>query len=305
MRIEFTYQFEDVREALHPDAARRRSRALRRIISIVSWSIFVLSMAFIYWLRQFTPSRPWALDGMPLDLISDVLPSALLGTFVCALMIIVAWKAWRGSRVAAAEVQPGKTTASARIIGGLLGFSVAGAIYLLIKPDWVIPWTPTRTQRILLSAGPMAVVILLLIMAGKLQQRWTAARHWVSKPGWKRPKVLELDATGYHISDALSRQHYAWASFVRARETGNLFILMAEDAQQYVVPKRAFSGPEELQQCRSLLQSMIAKTDFLVQPTGFEVIPKPVLPLAAASQPPSESIVDPIPIERALQSSQE
>lgn len=306
MRIEFTYQLEDVREAMTPIAARRRSRTLRRVISIVSWSVFALGMAFIWWIGRIAPSPPWALDGTPMDLISDVLPAALLGTFVCALMIIVAWKAWRGSRRVAIAEQSGKPTLSARIIGGLFGLLIAGTAYLLIVPSWVVLWTPTRTERILASAGPMALVIFLLIVAGKLQQRWNAAKQWVSKPGWKRPKVLELDASGYHISDALTRHDYAWASFIRARETENLLLLVAEDAQQHLVPKRAFSGPEELQRCRSLLQSMIAKTEFLVQPTGFEVIPKPALPVDGSSAPPVEPMFEPIPIERALlQSSQE
>jgi hypothetical protein len=191
----------------------------------------------------------------------------------------VLWKTLRGRRKAPSGPVPAERTLSARVIGAAFGLLLGALIVLLLHSDYVLPISPTRPQRILLSGGPWALAIALLIVSGKLQRRRAALNQWKTSPGWERPKTAEIDVFGYHVSDDVTRHHYAWPHFTRARETENLLILHAEDSRQHIIPKRAFANPAEIQQCRAMLQTFIGKTDFMVAPGGFEVIPTPVLPL--------------------------
>ncbi|HEX5243489.1 MAG TPA: YcxB family protein [Tepidisphaeraceae bacterium] len=155
---------------------------------------------------------------------------------------------------------------------------VFGTIALFEHAEFLL-WTPTRTQRFLVSGGPWVVTILLLVVFGFANHRWTIRAKWLT-PGWRRPKVVEIDAMGYLVIDELTQFRYAWGYFTAARETENLLILVAEDSQRHIIPKRAFVSPADLHRCKALLQGVITNTSFwAAPPTGFEMIPTPVLPL--------------------------
>jgi len=149
----------------------------------------------------------------------------------------------------------------------------------LLNRDWVIVWRPTREQLVLLEIGPWMVDLLLLVLLGHLHRRWSARQQWLSKPGWRRAKAIEMDEQGFSLLDAMSRVQHRWPYFRRARETANLIVLISEDGLQYLTPKRAFADPLDADRTRGLIQNMVPQTTFLTRPGGFAVVPRPAIPL--------------------------
>jgi hypothetical protein len=283
MRLEFTYTFADLQETLTApqNAAQRAARKRRRIINLICWPFTVLCFGFVTWSSRFTPRRGWVLDGMPLDLVADVLPGVLAAAFLCLFVFLASWRAWCASRVKRPELAPHARGPVVQVIGIVCGLMIAGSAILLTRKDAVLLWMPTRAERILASGGPGLAMIFLLIAMATLHQRWNIRKQWVSKPGWLRPTTIEMDAQGFRVWDAISRYEFSWPYFVRARETEGLLVLVGEGEVQQIIPKRAFADSAEVERCRALLQSMIGKVEFQVTPTGFEILPQRVLPLPA------------------------
>ena len=297
MRLEFTYTFEDLRETLTAPqtAAQRAARKRRRIINLICWTLTFFSFGFLVWSSRSSPrrpsilERPWILDGMPVDLVADVLPGVLAVAFLCIFVLLASWNIWRASRVKRPDPTANARHPVRQAIGIVLGLLLAGSAILLTRRDAVLLWMPTRGERILASGGPGLAMIFLLILMGTLQRRWNIGKQWVSKPGWQRPRTIEMDGQGFRAWDAISRYEFSWPYFVRARETEHLLVLVGEDELQHMVPKRAFADAAEIERCRSLLQSMIGKVEFQVVPTGFEIMPQRVLPLPALELPAAEN----------------
>jgi hypothetical protein len=283
MRLEFTYTFADLQETLTApqSAAQRASRKRRRIINMICWPVTALGFGVLIWASRFTPRRPWVLDGMPLDVVADVLPGVLAAAFLCLFVFLASWRAWRASRVKRPDPTANARGPVVQVIGIVLGLMIAGGTVLLTRKDAVLLWMPTRSERILASGGPGLAMIFLLIATATLHQRWNIRKLWVSKPGWLRPRTIEMDAQGFRAWDAISRYEFAWPYVVKARETENLLVLVGEDELQHMIPKRAFADAAEIERCRALLQSMIGKVEFQVTPTGFEILPQRVLSLPA------------------------
>lgn len=290
MRLEFTYTFEDLRETLTAPqtAAQRAARKRRRIVNLICWPVTALGFGLFIWASRFTPGVPWVLDGMPVDLVADVLPGVLAVAFLCIFVLLASWNTWRASRVKRPDPTAIARSLVTQVIGIILGLLIAASAILLTRRDVVLLWMPTRGERILASGGPGLAMIFLLIVMGTLQRRWNIGKQWVSKPGWQRPRTIELDAQGFRAWDAISRYDFSWAYFVKARETENLLVLVGEDELQHMIPKRAFADAAELERCRALLQSMIGKVEFQVTPTGFEILPQRVLPLPSLDFPAVE-----------------
>ena len=84
-------------------------------------------------------------------------------------------------------------------------------------------------------------------------------RLWDGQPHLQRPKRVEIDVTGFVISDAVSRLEHRWPSFSHARETKNLFLLYVSNYAFHMVPTRAFATDEEADGCRELVRKMVAE----------------------------------------------
>lgn len=289
MRLQFTYEIGDLKETLTPviTADRRRARMQRRILTVYIYTFSAVCFGAMFWLRSLRPEPLWELDGTPIDFVSDVLPGWLCAAYMCVIFCSVLTKSLRSPKPSSTTIPPTRTV-SARVIGAAFGLLVAALVLLFLDQAYVMPISPTRTQRILLSGGPWALTIILMIVSGSVRRRRSATIQWEKNPSWIRPKTMEIDACGYRVSDELAQLHYTWRYFISARETENLLILKAEDSRQHIIPKRAFSDPAQIQQCRAMLQTFIGKTEFMVVPTGFEVIPKPVLPLPPLPQTSSQ-----------------
>jgi len=62
-------------------------------------------------------------------------------------------------------------------------------------------------------------------------------------------------------------------------------ILVNTAGHSYAIPKRAIPDDAAVQQVRALLQNKIRNVSFLAAPSGFAVLPKPVLPVDSESSP--------------------
>lgn len=281
MRLEFTYTFDDLKEALVPEKYAANPGAYRgaSISGLLAWPLLFLMIAASLWMQELSPVRPRPAELPARELALDLLPSVLPAALVFLLLAIATWRTYRRSwQGPTLTVTSGRKWAQ-QVVGVLIMLIVALGTLALLNRDWEIVWQPTRNQLLLLEIVPWMINLMLLVLLGQLQRRWSARQQWASKPGWQRPKVLELDAAGFSLLDPVSRVQHAWPYFRRARETANLIVLISEDGLQYLIPKRAFADPLDADRARGLIQNMVPQSSFLSKPGGFAVIPKPAIPL--------------------------
>lgn len=148
----------------------------------------------------------------------------------------------------------------------------------MINPGPPIVWRLTRPQLLLLEWGPWALNLVLLIVLGVLQRRWSARQQWLANPTWGRPKVIEIDEWSFRLSDTVTRIELSWPGIVRAHETANLLVLHAESGLRYLIPKRAFADEADLFRARSLIQTAVPDNKLQASPVGFAVMAAPAAP---------------------------
>jgi hypothetical protein len=68
-----------------------------------------------------------------------------------------------------------------------------------------------------------------------------------------------LDETGLRSDTPLGHHEVPWSSFERFCETKNLFLLYQTKDYAGVVPKRAFSSPEQLAEFRNLIAQRVRR----------------------------------------------
>lgn len=282
MRLEFTYSFSDLKEALQPaNASVRRKPRRWRALGQALFAAFAMFWVMMFFAVGPGSNKPWPLAGKPIDLLSDVFPSLVPAALFSALLVFAGWQSWRRSRFPPRPPGARRRPAGSRIVISVIFVLIVFSTIAFFERYEFLLWTPTRTERYLVSGGPWAVIVLLFAVFAIANHRWAIRAQWVGKPGWRRHKVVEIDAMGYLAVDELTQFRYGWGYFIGARETENLLVLTAEDSQQHIVPKRAFADVVDLQRCKMLLQSVITHTSFWpAEPTGFEMIPTPALPLS-------------------------
>jgi hypothetical protein len=221
-------------------------------------------------------------ENAPQDLLLEILPTGLPAAFVILIYLIALWKGWRKSKYGAVPGQSANLGKKriARGLGMVIWIAIVIGLYALVDFGHSVTWHPSQAQLIMVRLAPWGVVIAMTFALGILQRRWAPRQQWFAQPSWRRPKTIEMDGNGFQLSDPLMRTSLAWACFTRARETQNLLILTTQDGLNYLIPKRAFADPLDVDHCRALLQNVIPQTSFLVLPGGFAVLPKPVIPLA-------------------------
>lgn len=282
VELEFNYELADLRESLVPEkfAANPERYARRWIRTAVIWTLAALIGAIDLWLnRRFPiPHRPQPLD-VPYDLRTEFLPSVLPALWVFSVYVLtirLTWRALRkGERVKAMNADPISKVIHL-LASGAIGL-VAGIGFAADDWDSIVRLSPARIA--LLALAPWCVLVILMQVLGLLQRRGKFIGEWRRKASWRRPKSVRLDETGFVLRDPLYQFNFTWAYFSRARETKNLLILVSEGGTEYLIPKRAFAHPADLERCRSLLQNVVQNTRFLVRPIGFAVLPHPALPL--------------------------
>lgn len=281
MRLEFTYELADFRELRIPEMydanpVKYRRRWLR---SVVGMTCSAAAVGLYLWIKHSLPTPAVATAAPPAyDPRTELLPALIPGSYVCAIYVLTLIKTWQATRERDGSA-PAVRHDAVRIAAQLVGVALGIAVWFAIAGAWEWHWQPSRTQIVLVTIAPWAVLIVLMQVLGAYVRRGKVVAPWRTNPATRRRKTFELDETGLRIQDAVYRFECEWSYVKRVRETLNLLVLIAEGGAEYVVPKRAFADPSELERCRSLLQNVVSNTRFLVKPIGFAVLPRPVLPL--------------------------
>jgi hypothetical protein len=291
MRFEFTYRFEDLREALETAYQRPGGRKSRPVVAILGWLVFTGLVVVLYgWMGSAAARRGAALAEPPpeldlsLILIPSLLPALLLGALIFWTMYKQLHKKPAASRDPALPPPlPTQGTATgAHIVFWVIFALIVAAIWFLFADPWPLLARPDRGELLMIALSPWAADVLLLGVVVWTQKRWAPRSQWNAKPAWRRDKVMIVDEAGVSLIDSHSQTQYCWAYFSKARETANLLILHSEENLMHLLPKHAI--PEgELDQVRALIHNGIPDSQFLVTPGGFAVLPKPVLPVEPIS----------------------
>jgi hypothetical protein len=281
MQLEFSYQLADLREVQIPEAYDANPAKYRRrwIRLVVSWAFSVSMIALYLWLQRMLPQPTVPARATPqFEPRIELLPAIIPAFYIFIVYLLTIAKTWRTSR------DPSAATAAPRDIVGrvirtLSGGIIGAAIWFGIAGTWDWGWYPSRTQIALVTVAPWIVLIGFMQVLGVLQRRGKSFGPWRTNAAWQRPKSVTMDGSGLRLRDALYYFEFEWPYFKRVRETRNLLVLIGEGGMQYLIPKRAFADPADIEHCRSLLQNRVPHTRFLVRPMGFAVLPKPAIPL--------------------------
>ena len=287
MRIRLNYRLEDLQEAVFfVDVEKKMPpRAIRR--GIIGWLVFVaMATAMFYFLRA-TPAPTAGLmaahEDFPVDPILEFVTTLLPSGVMLLILILSLWQAWRSSRWSPHPLKRRRDGMLATVIVLGIAFLAFGGFLLVNRPTTFL-WYATRDQLVLLRIGPWVLVFVLMIVFSLLYRRWQPRKQWLMNPGHRRETEIELDDLGVRVHDSLTLHERKWETFVKARETPGLLLLESEDARRWMIPKRAFNDASEIDRARALIQNKISDSRFLVQPGGFAVLPKPVMPVSEAVQ---------------------
>jgi hypothetical protein len=281
VQVEFSYEIADLRESQVPEAfaAKPEKYARRWIRTVVIWMIAAVFGAIDVWLnRMFPTPSPSQPRMVAYDFRLEFLPAILVAMYIISVYILTIRATWRGLRKGE-RIKGWNADPVARVFHILVSVAVGVVAGAAIYGQWDSGAQLSPGLVVTLTLCPWVVLIVLMQVLGLLQRRAKLVGEWRLNPGWRRPKSARLDDHGFVLRDALYELSFTWAYFARARETKNLLILVSESGAEYLIPKRAFADPSDLERCRSLLQNVVPNTRFLVRPIGFAVLPNPVLPL--------------------------
>jgi hypothetical protein len=124
--------------------------------------------------------------------------------------------------------------------------------------------------EILLPFGPWLLIFGVIWFFVFRQLRNSARKALAENPQFQQLQVLDMDAQGVRLATPLASTQWKWASFSRMTETAELLLLQLPERAFLVIPKRAFSGPEQ----EAKLRRIVAEN--LHEHTGaFPVLMKP------------------------------
>jgi hypothetical protein len=101
-------------------------------------------------------------------------------------------------------------------------------------------------------SGFFTAMAVLLLFASFLQSR-NVATVWTGNPFLARPQTATATPDAFELQTEYSHNRIFWQAYTRWDETTNLFLLYLSEPTFHVVPKRAFTTPEQLNQFRALL----------------------------------------------------
>ncbi|MFB2894611.1 YcxB family protein [Aerosakkonemataceae cyanobacterium BLCC-F50] len=111
---------------------------------------------------------------------------------------------------------------------------------------------------IIIPAEPSSYIFLVLgicyIPLVKLIERYNLARIWKSQPSIREPITLEANEEGITLKSTLFESNIKWQVYTKFVETNKLLMLYQSNQSFNLLPKRAFSTNEQLNEFRELLR---------------------------------------------------
>jgi len=255
-------------------------------VGLMGWIFFFLLVAGLWAIfsNRGNPATPQPEPAKPvLDVTMVVLPSAvaaiwiLLGLSVSLLMQV---------QVIRSRTPFGKAAYKKIKASGWMGALMLVAIAALVSPQFVpvIEWRGGRFFALFLAFVPWFIALFVLLPILRLFNRAVVRSHWTMNVSLHGPIELKLDDAKVVSRSANIETTYRWSGFLRFRETANLFVLVTENAEFMMVPKRDLDSQGVMMEFRALIQTHIAEGYFLTVPDAAF----PVLRPASLPPPPLE-----------------
>ncbi len=134
-------------------------------------------------------------------------------------------------------------------------FLILGGLFFLITPLFI-----NRTPDIFGTVWFLSCAILLFnpYFSNPIKG-YFINRNWKSLTTWHHPITVEVNKEILKFTSVTYESSIQWQFFIKAIETKNLFMLYPAKALFNVIPKRAFSSDQQMDEFRGLLQTKIEK----------------------------------------------
>jgi hypothetical protein len=244
------------------------------------------------------------------DAVAPPLAYRLAASLVSSLFlfVLVSFFAWR--HVRSDIVKPWKRPSGGagaagrpRTAIGWIGFASLGVLFYVIL--MLLPVVPTialpgARPEARLAVGdflpgliPWALMLSLLFGLSRSARGDKAIRKsWEALLPFHGRCRLEVSPDGVVIAGPLARHEFHWAYFVGFRELPELFLLYSSPLVYWIIPKRAFPSPDQLDAFKGLLLTHVVHGQ-LLQPAGPGAFP--VTPFAAVARPADVAAPPPLP----------
>ncbi len=263
-RIEYNHCFEDFKEF---NLAHLSPPVGRRFYSVLPWFTFILLevAVVVYIIVTASPDRSLALTRarVPMsDIVMDLLPWMVLGSglVLCVLLDRRQWRHWASRR--AVYVVP------SRLGIHLKSLVLFTTIILFFSLIWFLRSTNSQSGTSLLwsdiavNLGPYLLLGIFLWLFTAYSQGRRIRNAWEGNPSLQLHTTFEADESGIKFNDTQTQAAQQWSTVRRIVETPNLFCLYLSKTSARMIPKRAFSSPEAVDEFRNLLER------HLIVPTG-------------------------------------
>ena len=307
MAIYFTYTPEDFKEAQAAlvqfnagQSLDADGKALRKPVNFnrrfFGWMVLVVLAAILFsFLRHSADPRPRSGAAVPGPGVSQpthnflltVIPSAIppiLFTAILAWLVALAGKPAGVPFYAPKRATAGFTSKMWRLVAWL---SLAACLVTVVcfgNSPTTLNWRPDRLQLIGIVILPWIGWLLLVSTIASISRRRNKnnpGRLGHEESSTRLPQQLEITDQGLITSHAVCRHEFYWNYFVSYLESANLLLLYTKDLTSLVIPKRAFTDLQSIEQFCGLLQARIPAGQFLPRASGFQVLPLPLPPVPA------------------------
>lgn len=185
------------------------------------------------------------------------------------------WRPYRGL---------GRVSLRRALTGWIIFVVIALVLFVLLRHGQPGPVRPPMPQPGELRQWVVALVPALLIVFGiwflfvrRIRIRDVSTKLWESSPVFQLPHTIQVDENGIRVNCALIETLYRWPYFVGFGETTDLLLLLLPNHSRVMIPKRAISGDDALNQLREFVQTHVHTLT-----GGFPVGIKAPLPLSGA-----------------------
>jgi YcxB-like protein len=278
MQFGYSITFEEYVEAMKTVAAKPVKKNAKR--AFVGWLVYVaLIFAVVVFLNQQTPkvlsTTPdnWQKKSVPTaNLWVTLVPSLVPATLLLLIVFVGYADSVRRARYAFTRNASPLELAPSPLLGYLLLLPFA----FLVVPNvsrLAIYWTPSPGTMVWVALIPWIGLILLLSLCGRFTRKAALRKGFASARSIRRTTTIAVDEAGVSTNDQRTCCQYQWSSFDRYQESTHLLKLVTENDTMVIIPKRAINDTENFDRLCGLIQTNIARGQFLPRESRFQVLP--------------------------------